>query len=567
MHIFLQIRDEIKKLKQKIDFKKLLESLKSLNDKITLDRNNNKNTRGGGVLIAVRKGVPYTSKKTPNTSLETAAIQLADNGPAIVGAYNPPYNYFKVSELSKILAISNKTILAGDLNAKNTVWNCNSNETNGITLEKYLNSSGTSINFPNEPTHTPLNGTNPTTIDIFLAKNIQNYTRARTLNDLNSDHSPVCMETTYDGLEDVSRRITSFKNTDWTKFRSDINRAIKINSNIGTREKLNSEITKFTSILVEMSKKHSKEVDPTFRLQIPDDITQLMKERNKIRKIYQRTGASEDKNLMTKHNEEIKNRLEIHKRKFWNNKLKKLNTKDNSLWKMAKSLKKNRNELPPLQLVNGDEAVTDKEKAEALVSHFQSIHQDLFSISTPEQDRIDTEVEAMLKTESPPDNDYLDSMRTNPHEIFKIVKRLKIGKAFGEDNVQNIVLKNLPRKAIIQLNHIVNAIFKLNYFPVKFKSAVIIPIPKSGKNKMKISSYRPISLLSSTAKVVEKIIQIRLNKIIVKHRLDKPTQMGFKKNHSTTLQLARIINVILIEFNKDKTTAMKCVSMESTSQN
>jgi hypothetical protein len=526
------------------------------------DRNNNKNTRGGGVLIAVRKGVPYTSKKTPNTSLETAAIQLADNGPAIVGAYNPPYNYFKVSELSKILAISNKTILAGDLNAKNTVWNCNSNETNGITLEKYLNSSGTSINFPNEPTHTPLNGTNPTTIDIFLAKNIQNYTRARTLNDLNSDHSPVCMETTYDGLEDVSRRITSFKNTDWTKFRSDINRAIKINSNIGTREKLNSEITKFTSILVEMSKKHSKEVDPTFRLQIPDDITQLMKERNKIRKIYQRTGASEDKNLMTKHNEEIKNRLEIHKRKFWNNKLKKLNTKDNSLWKMAKSLKKNRNELPPLQLVNGDEAVTDKEKAEALVSHFQSIHQDLFSISTPEQDRIDTEVEAMLKTESPPDNDYLDSMRTNPHEIFKIVKRLKIGKAFGEDNVQNIVLKNLPRKAIIQLNHIVNAIFKLNYFPVKFKSAVIIPIPKSGKNKMKISSYRPISLLSSTAKVVEKIIQIRLNKIIVKHRLDKPTQMGFKKNHSTTLQLARIINEILIEFNKDKTTAMTLIDLE-----
>jgi hypothetical protein len=526
------------------------------------DRNNNKNTRGGGVLIAVRKGVPYTSKKTPNTSLETAAIQLADNGPAIVGAYNPPYNYFKVSELSKILAISNKTILAGDLNAKNTVWNCNSNETNGITLEKYLNSSGTSINFPNEPTHTPLNGTNPTTIDIFLAKNIQNYTRARTLNDLNSDHSPVCMETTYDGLEDVSRRITSFKNTDWTKFRSDINRAIKINSNIGTIEKLNSEITKFTSILVEMSKKHSKEVDPTFRLQIPDDITQLMKERNKIRKIYQRTGASEDKNLMTKHNEEIKSRLEIHKRKFWNNKLKKLNTKDNSLWKMAKSLKKNRNELPPLQLVNGDEAVTDKEKAEALVSHFQSIHQDLFSISTPEQDRIDTEVEAMLKTESPPDNDYLDSMRTNPHEIFKIVKRLKIGKAFGEDNVQNIVLKNLPRKAIIQLNHIVNAIFKLNYFPVKFKSAVIIPIPKPGKNKMKISSYRPISLLSSTAKVVEKIIQIRLNKIIVKHRLDKPTQMGFKKNHSTTLQLARIINEILIEFNKDKTTAMTLIDLE-----
>jgi hypothetical protein len=200
-------------------------------DKITLknytitrkDRNNNKNTRGAGVLIAVRKGIPYTSMKITNTSLETAAIQLEGNGPAIVGAYNPPQNYFKVSELAKILGISNKIIPAGDLNAKNIPWNCNTNETNGITLEKFLNTSGTRINFPNEPTHTPLNGTSPTTIDMFLVKNILNYTRAKTLNELNSDHSPITMETTFDGFE-VSKTITSFKNTDWKKFRIDINR-------------------------------------------------------------------------------------------------------------------------------------------------------------------------------------------------------------------------------------------------------------------------------------------------------------------------------------------------------
>jgi hypothetical protein len=35
VHLFLQIRDEIKQLKQKIDFKKLLKNLQSLNDKIT----------------------------------------------------------------------------------------------------------------------------------------------------------------------------------------------------------------------------------------------------------------------------------------------------------------------------------------------------------------------------------------------------------------------------------------------------------------------------------------------------------------------------------------------------
>jgi hypothetical protein len=116
------------KYSSKITETKLINS-----DKITLknytitrkDRNNNKSTRGGGVLIAVRKGILYTSMKITNTSLETAAIQLAGNGPAIVGPYNPPQNYFKVSELAKILGISNKIILAGDLNAKNIAWNCN----------------------------------------------------------------------------------------------------------------------------------------------------------------------------------------------------------------------------------------------------------------------------------------------------------------------------------------------------------------------------------------------------------------------------------------------------------
>jgi hypothetical protein len=65
---------------------------------------------------------------------------------------------------------------------------------------------------------------------------------------------------------------------------------------------------------------------------------------------------------------------------------------------------------------------------------------------------------------------------------------LKIGKAFGENNIQNLILKNLPRKAVIQLNYIINATIKLNYFPENFKSVIIIPIPKSGKNKLKISS-------------------------------------------------------------------------------
>jgi hypothetical protein len=79
--------------------------------------------------------------------------------------------------------------------------------------------------------------------------------------------------------------------------------------------------------------------------------------------------------------------------------------------------------------------------------------QDLFCRSTPEQNRIDSEVEDMLKIQSPLDIEYLESVRTNPHEVIKILKKLKIGKAFGKDNIQNLILKNLPKKAVNQLNY------------------------------------------------------------------------------------------------------------------
>ncbi|KAH0808874.1 hypothetical protein GEV33_013917 [Tenebrio molitor] len=179
------------------------------------DRNNNTRTRGRGVIIGVRKGVPYTTKNVTGTTIETTAIQLAGGETTIVGAYNPPHNYYKTQELAKIFGISKTTILAGDLNAKNKAWNCRTNETNGITLKKYTDVSDINMNFPIEPTHTPYNGTSPTTIDLFLTKNVANYTRAKLLNELNSDHAPVIMEMTYHGLEDTTTKHTSFKHTDW----------------------------------------------------------------------------------------------------------------------------------------------------------------------------------------------------------------------------------------------------------------------------------------------------------------------------------------------------------------
>ena len=53
-------------------------------------------------------------------------------------------------------------------------------------------------------------------------------------------------------------------------------------------------------------------------------------------------------------------------------------------------------------------------------------------------------------------------------------------------------------------------------FPVSWKEAIIIPIPKKGKDGHSKTSYRPISLLSCLGKTMERMVNRRLQ-----HHLEK----------------------------------------------
>jgi len=56
-------------------------------------------------------------------------------------------------------------------------------------------------------------------------------------------------------------------------------------------------------------------------------------------------------------------------------------------------------------------------------------------------------------------------------------------------------LQELPQKGLLNLQYILNAIIRLEYWPKSLKQAQIKMIPKPGKNPIDVTSYRPISLL------------------------------------------------------------------------
>ena len=80
--------------------------------------------------------------------------------------------------------------------------------------------------------------------------------------------------------------------------------------------------------------------------------------------------------------------------------------------------------------------------------------------------------------------------------------------------------------------------------PRKRRQARIVPIPKAGKDKQRIASYRPIALTSHLSKLVERPILARLHHIVEQDRLVPPEQVRFRERLSMEDSIGRLVQLV-----------------------
>ena len=129
-------------------------------------------------------------------------------------------------------------------------------------------------------------------------------------------------------------------------------------------------------------------------------------------------------------------------------------------------------------------------------------------------------------------------------ELRKLINILKTKKSPDPDNIANEMLQHLGNSSLEILLNIFNLSWTQGQVPQIWKEATMMPILKKGKNKSKVSSYRPKSLTNSCCKLMERIINKRIEIYLESENIIGHEQAVFRQYKDTEDQTTHLTQVI-----------------------
>ena len=133
----------------------------------------------------------------------------------------------------------------------------------------------------------------------------------------------------------------------------------------------------------------------------------------------------------------------------------------------------------------------------------------------------------------------------------------------GLDQIPSKFLRDGDEVLALPLKNIINLSIKLLTFPEECKIAKLKPIFKKGV-RTDPQNYHPISLLSLASKIIEKSIPFQIEDYVNKKKLIYMYQSVFRKNHSTDLCLAQLIDFVATGMDKQMHTGMILVDLQKS---
>ena len=501
----------------------------------------------GGVAIYIHGDIPFQEINL-DTPIQAVAVTVQLRIKAtICNIYSPPSADSLTSDNIKALydQLPKPCILLGDFNAHSQRWGCTSTNQRGRIIEQLIDQTNLVMLNNGAPTHPNL--TNDSAIDLSMCSaNVSQYFEWNTTPSvLDSDHLPITITTNTETPEATPIRL--IKKADWSIYTNST-----AWNNMTQNHQNNSEI------LEELYTRINTACDEAIPTTTPTrfypkpwwtpDLTRTRNKRERLYQIYRRNKTVQNRTNWHKARAEHKRNIKKAKDESWEKYTSEFNA-NIPISYLCKRVKRMKNIAPPsIRILNdpdqqGVQYTTPSEISEILAKTFAQVSSD--DNYTNEFIPKKTQAEQNM-----PDFGGLNTFYNKPFSVKDLNNILSKTNdtAPGEDGVTYQMIRNMPDHAKKYIIDMYNKFFNDSYFPEKWKRAVIIPIPKPGKNPNSPNSYRPIALTSCLCKILERLINERLLEYFIMNRTLTTSQCGCQKGRSTIDHLIRLETAIRTAF-------------------
>ena len=374
-----------------------------------------------------------------------------------------------------------------------------------------------------------------------------------------SDHFPIQVSEVGPSVQQRPQR-WKLHQANWEQFRVHCEQTIYPSAS----EDCENPIELFTSLLysaAEMSiprtstnPKHPNK--PWFN----DDCKKAIAERKSVLRQFNLRPTQENLSNFKIARAKARRSIKQSKRASWRQYVSRLNSRSSvkKTWDMIRKISGKNSSLNVGHLNVGDDVTSKTDIGDALADTFAE-KSSSSNYSAAFQKIQNTKEKTKLNFKS---NNYNYNKDFTMKELKKALKKCH-DTAVGCDDIHYQFLKHLPFPSLDSLLRIFNQIAHTGILPDSWKEAIVIPIPKPGKDFTNPANYRPIALTSCICKTMERMVNDRLVWFLEKNQLIATVQSGFRKQRGTLDHLVRFETFIREAFIKKEHAVSIFFDLES----
>jgi ribonuclease HI len=503
----------------------------------------------GGVTLMIKKSIPH--RQVPLKS-DIQAVAITFSGfktITLCSIYLPPSLKLDQKDLENLVdQLPSPFMMVGDFNAHNNIWDENKKNpinSKGKIIENVILQHELCIYNDGSATYIhPANG-NMSAIDLSLCSpNVFMDYSWEVHEDLcGSDHFPTFLH--FNGVGNIERVQTwKFNKADWPEFQN--NCSIHLTTDLMEKDEEN-KVDIFTLSLEFLARSTIPKTSTTpKKLNKPwwnDKCQNAVSDRNKALRLFKKKPNSTNLNLFKYKYAVARRIIRESMRNSWKNYVSKLNSRTpiKKTWDMIRKILGKKHNPHISQLKVNNSFITNKKDIADTIGDTISQNSSSTNYSAEFQRFKNQKEKNRLNFKSSNHENY-----NMPFTIRELKESLKSASdtAVGPDDIHYQILKHLPEVSLEALLHAFNDVWINNSFPDSWRQAIIIPIPKPGKDHTNPSNYRPIALTSCVCKTFERMVNKRLVFYLENHGILTQYQSGFRKSRSTLDQVIRLESAV-----------------------